>query len=357
VKIEWFGAGSENGYVAIEVLAGDPDHVPHLIKRTVSDDGKRVGVVFGHYERKRVNAPPSSVQQLHSLLRSGMRTEELSRQYRLIHDTLQQLVDAQNGKAEVESVRVTAAEKRAEFERDKKQALAAGGFQSIPNLLLCAYPNEPVQMRGLLDPAASDLIRVLQSPPTLNGHGWDLTTNEQMLNIHGRMRRSVKEGWKLLQLTREGSLMFLARGDDAFLSVSTNQKTDGPLFVVPYVLAHTIYVFSLLAQEVFAFATPRPRAMTYELQLRNMENEKQAAMLHPLHMEINRYPSLSSYRPMPCESKDFTLTEPFEVSPGEITYELVAGVFEWFGFERDAVPRARFENKKGVIDDRSLFNQ
>jgi hypothetical protein len=328
VKIEWFGAGSENGYVAIEVLAGDPDHVPHLIKRTVSDDGKRVGVVFGHYERKRVNAPPSSVQQLHSLLRSGMRTEELSRQYRLIHDTLQQLVDAQNGKAEVESVRV-----------------------------LCAYPNEPVQMRGLLDPAASDLIRVLQSPPTLNGHGWDLTTNEQMLNIHGRMRRSVKEGWKLLQLTREGSLMFLARGDDAFLSVSTNQKTDGPLFVVPYVLAHTIYVFSLLAQEVFAFATPRPRAMTYELQLRNMENEKQAAMLHPLHMEINRYPSLSSYRPMPCESKDFTLTEPFEVSPGEITYELVAGVFEWFGFERDAVPRARFENKKGVIDDRSLFNQ
>jgi hypothetical protein len=40
-----------------------------------------------------------------------------------------------------------------------------------------------------------------------------------------------------------------------------------------------------------------------------------------------------------------------------VTYELVAGVFEWFGFDRDRVPNARFENGKGIIDDLSLFNQ
>jgi hypothetical protein len=66
--------------IAIEVAAGDPEHVPHLIKRTVSDDGKRSEVVFGYVERRQSSVPPSSVQQIHALLRSGLRMREISSQ-------------------------------------------------------------------------------------------------------------------------------------------------------------------------------------------------------------------------------------------------------------------------------------
>jgi hypothetical protein len=171
------------------------------------------------------------------------------------------------------------------------------------------------------------------------------------------MRRSVRPGWKLLQLTRDGVLMFLARGDDGFLSFSANQKPDGPLLIVPFVLAHSVYVFSLFAQQVFTYATPRPSAVRYVLQLRNMENEKHPALMHPNHLEKNRHPALSSYRPMPHASNGFEVTVPLDTPPGEVTYELVARVFEWFGFDRDRVPNARLENGKGKIDDLSLFNQ
>ena len=205
-------------------------------------------------------------------------------------------------------------------------------------------------MRGLFDPRQSELIQVLQAPPRLKGNGWDLAIDDRMDNIHGRMRRSLKEGWKLLQLTREGSLMFLARGDGRFLSFSTHEKPDGPLFIVPFVLAHTIHVFCLFAQQVFAFAIPPPRTMTYVLQLRNMENEKQPALLHPNHLEKNRQAELSYYRSMPHASEDFTLTEQFDTPPGEVTYELVARVFEWFGFDRDRVQNARSENGKGSVN-------
>ena len=211
VNIRWFNSDDpERGYIAIEVNAGGPELSPRLIKRFVSEDGRRVDAVFGYVERKQVDVPRFSVQQLHALLRSGRRAEEVSHQYRLIQDTLQQLVDAQTRESEAESA--NAAQKKAEFERDKRQALAAGGFELIPSLLICAYPIEPVQMRGLFDPRQSELIQVLQAPPRLKGNGWDLAIDDRMDNIHGRMRRSLKEGWKLLQLTREGSLMFLARG-------------------------------------------------------------------------------------------------------------------------------------------------
>jgi hypothetical protein len=290
VTIEWFPVPPDKGIVFIEVAAGDPDHVPHLIKRAVSHDGKRSEVVFGYVERRQGSVSLSSVQQIHALLRAGMRMHEIRGQYDLIQDTLQQLVDAQNEEFEARTAQANAERRNAEFNRDRKQALAAGGFESIPNLLLAAYPVEPVRMRGLFDPRESDLIHVLQDPPRLKGNGWDLTTDEPMLNLHGRMRRSMRPGWKLLQITRDGVLMFLARGDDGFLSFSTSQKPDGPLFIVPFMLAHCVYVFSLFAQRVFLYATPGPSIVRYVLQLRNMENEKHPALLHPNHLEKKSAP-------------------------------------------------------------------
>jgi hypothetical protein len=212
-------------------------------------------------------------------------------------------------------------------------------------------------MLGLFDPKESDLIQVLEDPPRLNGNGWDLTIDESMVNLHGRMRRSMRPGWKLLQITRDGVLLFLARGDDDFLSFSTNQKPDGPLFIVPFVLAHCVYVFSLFAQRVFGYATPAPSNVRYVLQLRNMENEKQPALLHPNHLEMNRHPALEYYRPMPHSSEGFEVTSTLGTPPGQVAYELVAQVFEWFGFDRDRVPNVRVQDGKAVIDELSLFTQ
>ena len=357
VTLSWFASGDDRGFAAIEVLSGDQEHLPHLIKRVVSEDGRRIEIVFGYVQRRRVNVEPSSVHQIHSLLRSGLRMREISTQYRLIQDTLQQLVATQSEVSEAKSVEAQAAQKNVEFNRDKKQALAAGGFEDTPNLLLAAYPAESVRMRGLFDPTESELIRVLHQPPTLNGNGWDLTTDQPIENIHGRLRRGVKSGWKLLQLSRDGILLFLARGDDGFLSFSATQQPDGPFFIVPFVLAHCVFAFTLFAHQLFEFAEPQPRILNYVLQLRNMENAGKAALLHPNHMEQNVHPDLSYYRAMPYSSESFTVEVPLGARPGEICYELVSRVFEWFGFDRNRVPYSRLEDGKRLIDDRSLFKR
>lgn len=282
---------------------------------------------------------------------------EIGSQYNLIQDTLQRLVDGQNEVSDARSTEANAVAKGVEFKRDKREALAAGEFESAPNLLLAAYPLEPVSMRGLFDATESGLIDVLHSPPRLRGNGWDMVTNQRMENIHGRLRRGGKPGWKLLQLSRDGTLIFLARGDDGFLSWSLNQKQDDPFLIVPFVLAHSIYAFALFAPRIFEYSTPRPRRMKYMAELRNMENAGKPAMLHPHYKQTqNSFVLQSDFRSMPYPNESFSIEMPFEATPGEICYELIAKIFEWFGLDRDQVPFTRVENGKRLIDDLSLFS-
>jgi hypothetical protein len=60
---------------------------------------------------------------------------------------------------------------------------------------------------------------------------------------------------------------------------------------------------------------------------------------------------------MPYSSEGFEMTTALDTPPGEVAYEVVALVFEWFGFDRDKVPNVRVGDGKAVIDELSLFTQ
>ena len=355
VRLIWVPAADDRGFGVIDVSAGDPELRPYLLKRLTTSEEKRVEIVIGYCERRRTNVQSLSAQEIHALLRAGRSAHEVGSQYRLIHDTLQLIVEGQSQAVQAERTQRNMQHQAAVFERDKRQALATGEFETIPNLLVAAYPSEPVQMRGLLDSSESDLIHVLHDPPRLKGNGWDLTMDRPIENIHGRLRRGAVPGWKLLQLSRDGVLMFLGRGDDGFLSYSLDQHGDRPYLLNPFVLAHCVYVFALFSQSVFRFATPPPREMIYVLELRNMTNAGKPALLHPNHGKMNVYPAVELYRPMPWESNSFQIQSPPETPPGEITYELVSEVYVWFGFDRHRVPYSHSASGKSLIDDVSLF--
>jgi hypothetical protein len=60
---------------------------------------------------------------------------------------------------------------------------------------------------------------------------------------------------------------------------------------------------------------------------------------------------------MPYGSEHFSVKVPFDAAPGEVCYELVAQVFERFGFDRDDVPYSRLEDGQHMIDEVSLFSR
>lgn len=75
VDIRWFPSAGERekGIVAIII----PDQIktrrPFLIKRTVDDKGKCVEVVFGYVERQRANVNVLKVEEIHALIKDGLR--------------------------------------------------------------------------------------------------------------------------------------------------------------------------------------------------------------------------------------------------------------------------------------------
>ncbi len=58
---------------------------------------------------------------------------------------------------------------------------------------------------------------------------------------------------------------------------------------------------------------------------------------------------------MPEANHEFNASAALGVPAGQVTYERVASIFEWFGFDRNRVPYTRLDNGDRVIDDQSLF--
>ncbi len=93
VKIQWFPSTTnpEKGIGAIFIQTQGSSRRPFLVTRTIDDKGKRVEVVFGYFERRQDNVDPMSVQELHRMVRDGVRNELAGRQFEDIQGTLQHI--------------------------------------------------------------------------------------------------------------------------------------------------------------------------------------------------------------------------------------------------------------------------
>ncbi len=210
-------------------------------------------------------------------------------------------------------------------------------------------------MKGLFDGRDSELLKVLSHRPKLSDRGWDIPRGGPVENIHGRLLRElVREGY-LLQLSREGILMFLGKGDAGYLSYPLHHDGLQPYRLNPFVLAYCVYDFALLADSVYKFAEPGPSELVYVLELRNMENSGQPALLHPGHGRLNAFLFDDRYKKMPHDSKSFEIRMPFGMSPGVVWHKLLAEVYQGFGFDIGDIPYSRSEDGVSTVDDIRLF--
>ena len=353
VEIKWFRSSDkpEVGLVMIAVSRTHGKQVPSLVTRYVTTSDKRVETVVGYFERRRPDVEHKSVQQIHALIQTGLSNERLSQQYENIQETLQDLIDAQR----TATHQTKADAQQAAFAAQRLQALKDGDFETAPSFLLASHPTQPVEMRGLFEGSDSELLQELRNPPRLREYGWDLTTDAPMQNIRGRLRRSVVPQWKLLELSREGVIIFLARGDESYLSRSLVQPADRGYAVHPFVLAHCVYVFCLFARSVYHFADPPPTDIVYVLELRNMLHNGHPAVLHPRHGKMNVLISSEYYSLMPEENHTVSITCSATTEPGEVSFRLLRELYIWFGFDTSKVPYARNQDETMVVDETSLF--
>ena len=147
VDTRWFPSAvdREKGIVAIII----PDQImtwrPFLIKRIVDDKGKCVEVVFGYVERQRANVNAFRVEEIHTLIKDGLRFDQVHQQYEDIQEMFQELIETQRAEGNIISLR------NAEELLNSRisEVLWEVNLIQSPAYILTATPTQPVEIPKL----------------------------------------------------------------------------------------------------------------------------------------------------------------------------------------------------------------
>lgn len=237
------------------------------------------------------------------------------------------------------------------FQKRFWQAILAVGFAEMPTLVLAAYSCEACEVKSLFESRQSEIVRLIEDPPKLWLDGFNLDTGQPSKIVPLDLRRTVNPGYKLLEMWRDGLVVFVAPGDHQFLCHSTESDTSSGCRINNLVLAEATLLFATLAAKVFSsFAAPQPKRFRLSLILRGMNLEGGYWSLNPhpvgtagwrLNMEngVNHSKSIGVYVEAPTSG-----------SAEEAALRLLQEFYLQFGFEHDRVPYAEGVGKTARIN-------
>lgn len=237
-----------------------------------------------------------------------------------------------------------------------EQAIAAAKLTELPSFGLSAAPRIGVDIPGLVQSQKSPVVKLLEHPPELRSHGFDLTVSmPPELAPGGKMRRAVRPKHKLLELWRDGCLIFIADGGDGFLCWPMQQMPMRPRQIHTLVLAESAMLFCTLAQAIYKEAVPHPRSVQYTIEFRNLTDDKKNPLLAP--NEVQQYPWFGAGPHVaPYGGERFVVQADPDEDPAIAAFRLVSEVYVWFGIEEDQIPYAVDRNGQRMIDVEKLRN-
>jgi hypothetical protein len=349
VEVRWFASAGtpEKGVVAIFVPKQPAASYPFLLTRTIDDRGKVGQVVFAYAERRRANAAPMSVQELHALVRDGLRFDSLTEQL----ETLRLLLEKQAAKEAERLHRVSGKVAAGRVE----QALTDVGLWNKPAFILSAVPTLPVQIATLFERRDAPIVRLLEEPPKLREAGFDLASGSSARIVQGMSRRAMIPGDKLLELWRDGTLIFAAPGGDEFLGWGRHAQEGRPIRINPLALIESTYLFAQLSRSLYEAAEPRPAGIEYSLELRNMTVGDVACGLVPGPLgtfaseygtDIHRAPHSGKIVKVTCEGAD--------MEPRIVAFRLVSEIYVWFEIDHDRIPYTKRVGDLTEIDPEQI---
>jgi len=317
LEIKWFKSSTAAPLLGlVAIIVGDEEQLwrPFLITRSIEPSGKVSTILFGYAERGSGKSSPMSVEQLHPLLRDG---------YRVGTGALVPI-----SRPEPEPVEKTPENFLSDI---IEAAIHAVDLTIRPVFVLAAAPTRQSEIQGLFSSRQSEIVKLLEDPPKLRPSGFEPDAGSNSRIIEGKCRRAVLQGYKLLEIWPNGTVVMVAAGDADFLAWGNRDKTR--LRINQLVLIECTYLFARLVQEVIFQASPLPTSVSYRLNLRRMTVQERC-LLYP--GPLTTFPH--DEKQAPGSDAVFDTTNLLSADPGVPSYKLVAGVYNWFGFDDDQIP-------------------
>jgi len=338
-------ADPTKGVAAIIIPAAASADKPYVVVRAVAPDGKMFGTLLGYFERVLDRIPTTSVATLRSQLKDGMRFAEFSERLANIEAML----------AERFAYTPQTASPTDRAEERLAEAEKAVGRLGLPNFVLLAESMSECRFPQLFESRTAPVVALLEQPPVLRRDGFAIRPARQSLIIKGQLRRRVIEGYEMIDLWRDGTLIAIGPGDYDLLCWARQPRPGVGLPIRNFVLAEVTLNFLMLASGAFTQAAPLPKDLRFSIRLENMTVDGLPCTLSSERDNI-RFPRAGEKRVAP-DSSTITaeLVEPFKtMDVGRVAYELIAQIYAFFGFNHHDMPYVD-ENDPNRITPKSMF--
>ncbi|MBD3340647.1 MAG: hypothetical protein GF353_16185 [Candidatus Lokiarchaeota archaeon] len=334
ITFEWKKYQNDTGFLLITI----PEQFlnkPFLVTRTIEENNKTNELVFGYFIRKDDRVHHFSVQQLQALIKDGLRFDSISSRLDELENYLYQNLSSTEKSDNNKSIE----EKLSQRIDD---ALEKVELKKNPSFVLSCFTPDKFEINSLFQSQESDVMKILNNPPRLRYGGWGLQVHNKFNIYSGKYRRAVDPRYKILELWKDGTIIFIVSANQDYLAWGNYSSEDEPLRINSYALVESTLLFTKLCSHIYKLASHKAKIFYFQTSLRNMTSDSQLYRL-PVHPQKH----YMMYKEAPSENFHAILG-PFKVneSYSHIAYNLIGSIYEWFGIEQVRIPFGNIDTKE-----------
>jgi len=349
LEINWHASQTDrsNGLLSIFIPPQPEILKPFLLKKDVDpvSNVRRKEIMFGFVERNSHNSKPTTIDQIHRMMRLGRDHSMLERildRLNAIEVNLppsQEQSERKKGLEAILSSRVTIASK-------------AVALLHVPNYHLGITPVEVTEVRSLFSSSPGGVKEKLEHPRQLRYAGWDMYTSDKAELVGGKLLRVSSEGYKVIDLYRDGTQVFVCTAGHELLCWG---ESFGDGRFNPLALIETTYMFFDLFAGILQDLEPQPRTLRVRVGLSHMKSEELTYVLAP--HDVGSISPLSPFNSHRAPNDSWSV--PFEVevsdySASRVSFIAIRELYAFFGIALEGIPY--LNNTQNGIDENRLKN-
>lgn len=331
VRIALFESGEGDGR-GIAVIVVDPAQVaekPYIVGGMLDANDQRLGAYFGYFERKHDVIPPVSIARIQQQLSAGLHWSSIDQRLQAIEANI---VTWGNTGPRTKDLGIT---DKTRGERLRAACIAVGRHD-LPLAYYVATAEGQCDFPTLFRSRSERVVRLIEKPPQLRAHGFEIWAGDASEIVEGRLRRNMIAGHRLIELWKDGLFIHIAPGDEDYLGWRTS-GADRPIHINNFVLAESVLAFCWLMKFVFDEADPRPPVLRLSIGFDNLKRLSGTPTLTTT--PEGRMQVFPIVRPAPAGAVEvFQLAETGDYDPERLGYLLLADIYNWFGFDSTSMP-------------------
>lgn len=347
LDIKWVAVKNDasKGILIIEIPQQPLPLKPFLITRSL-DGKKQVEILFGYAERKRDSSQPLSIVDLQKALRSGFNYEnQLEKKLNSFEAVLKQFTGYKIGIQQQEL-------DKKKIDTRINEALQHENMSQQRALILTAYPKQASELKTIFSTTSESIRKYLEHPPVLRYAGWDLETLDQARIIRGEMIRVANGDRKVMDLYRDGTLIFGVLANGKFLAWG---RTEDQPKINSIAVVELVYSFINFYNLVLQDFGKMPNEITVRVDFSNMHLGEIKSSLAPYHSQSPAQMTDSHTKDAP--DNNYTILKEFKTDGfniGVVAFELLKEIYLWFGFEEDKIPYIKTEKGIKTVDSETI---